>query len=38
MDVEIIIVKDKYVVVIGGGDIGLDCVGMFNWYGVKLVI
>lgn len=33
-----IFVKDKYVVVIGGGDIGNDCIGIFVCYGVKLVV
>lgn len=35
---EEIYVKGKYVVVIGGGDIGFDCVGIFNCYGVVSII
>lgn len=36
--VDQLFVKGKYVIVIGGGDMGLDCVGMLNCYGVKQVM
>lgn len=33
-----IFVKGKKVVVIGGGDIGMDCIGIFVWYGCVSVV